>query len=340
LEANDEWLGKRSEPSLEPDLPIIDSHHHFYEAGPGRPHAYLPDDFVRDAASHKFVATVFVDCLSKYRESGPEHLRFAGETAFIDSLVSAYARAHPQAPKFCAGIVTRADLLDARLDELIEAHRAASPQRFRGVRHFTAWDKEAVLQYDFPQLKVPEGVMREPAFARGFAQLAKLGVVFDAWLYSPQLPELIALARKHPETTVVLEHVGGVLLGGPYAQRREEIEAPWRRAIQELARCDNVHVKLGGLLMRRQNLYYGDRPVPPSSDELAAAFEPYFHHAIDCFSPARCMFESNMPADRDSSSPNVLWNSYKKLSRRYSAAERADLFAGTAARVYRLEGGA
>ena len=62
----------------------------------------------------------------------------------------------------------------------------------------------------------------------------------------------------------------------------------------------------------------------------------FYRFAIDAFSPARCMFESNFPPDKESVSYGVMWNAFKKIAAAYSPSEKADLYRNTAARVYRL----
>jgi predicted TIM-barrel fold metal-dependent hydrolase len=97
-----------------------------------------------------------------------------------------------------------------------------------------------------------------------------------------------------------------------------------------------VVAKLGGLNMEVNGYGWDHRPTPPTSAELAEATRRYFDHTISVFGPNRCMFESNFPVDKLSCSYTVLWNSFKRLSKGYSAEERAAMFYGTAARVYRL----
>ena len=110
----------------------------------------------------------------------------------------------------------------------------------------------------------------------------------------------------------------------------------WKTQIDELARCPNVVAKLGGLNMEVNGYGWEHRPSPPTSTELTQATRRYFEHTIERFGAKRCMFESNFPVDKLSCSYTVLWNSFKRLSKGYSADERAALFYGTAARVYRL----
>src|SRR5262249_49513948 len=156
--------------------------------------------------------------------------------------------------------------------------------------------------------------------------LAPLGLSFDAWIFHPQLGELEDLARAFPETTIILDHVGTPLGIGPYAGRRDEIFASWARDLRSLARCPNVHVKLGGLGLRQPGFGLVDRAEPPSSAVLATAWRPYVETCIATFGVHRAMFESNFPVDGKVGSYRTLWNALKRLAAGYSAAEKAALF--------------
>jgi len=174
-------------------------------------------------------------------------------------------------------------------------------------------------------------------FHRGVARLGRMELSFDAWLYHDQLSELLALARAVPDTPIVLDHFGAPLGQGRWATQREPVLADWKKSISELARCPNVHMKLGGTVMPMFGFDWEAGATPPTSDELVKASGHFFDFAIEAFSPSRCMFESNFPVDRLACSYVVLWNSFKKMAARYSESERADLFWGTARRFYRLD---
>ncbi len=178
--------------------------------------------------------------------------------------------------------------------------------------------------------------MLDTTFRQGFTCLQQYGLSFDAWLYHPQVPELVSLARAFPDVSIILDHVGGPLGIGPYAGKRDEVFQEWKQQITDLATCANVVVKLGGLAMSICGFGWHKRPAPPTSTELATAMAPYFEVCIEQFGVNRCMFESNFPVDKVSCSYTVLWNAFKRLSHGYSPAERAALFHDTAVRVYRL----
>jgi predicted TIM-barrel fold metal-dependent hydrolase len=335
MPTNPEWLAKTIEPALEPELPIIDPHHHLWDMDPATWGRYLPDDFLADvSAGHRVIGTVFVDCQMMYRERGPEALRPVGETEYIASVADRFARERSERPGLCCAIVSHADLfLGDRVAETLEAHLAAST-RFRGIRHTTAWDAFPGALH--PGATARAGMLLDTTFQAGFARLAPLGLSFDAWLYHPQLPELTSLARRFPETTIVLDHLGGPLGVGPYAGRREAIFVEWSKNLAELATCPNVYVKLGGLVMEPMGFGFSARRVPPGSEDLARETRDYHLHAIDQFGPERCMFESNFPVDKLSCSYVVLWNAFKRISAGFTPAERSSLFGDSARRAYRL----
>ena len=149
-------------------------------------------------------------------------------------------------------------------------------------------------------------------------------------MYHTQLGELIDLARAFPATPIVLDHVGGAIGLGPYAARRDEVFAEWSGRIRSLAACPNVHIKVGGLGMRMFGFTHHLGELPPSSEELAAAWRPYVETCIAAFGAERAMFESNFPVEQGRCSYHVLWNAFKRIAAGCSAAEKAALFAGTA----------
>jgi len=332
MDDRDRWRAQVTEEILEPALPICDPHHHLWDHPKSR---YLLDELLADTGSgHNVVATVFVECMSMYRAAGPEPLRPVGETEFVNGVAAMSASGRYGATRVGAGIVSFADLRQGEgVGEVLDAHMAVSP-RFRGIRHAAGWDASDKVRNS--HTNPPPGLLADAAFRRGFAELGKRGLTFDAWLYHPQIGELTDLARAFPQTPIVLDHFGGPLGIGPYEGKRAEIFAAWKRDFRELAGCPNVVAKLGGLVMPLNNFGFHRRERPATSAELVEATRDWYLHAIDCFGPSRCMFESNFPVDKASCSYAVLWNSFKRLTAGFSAADRAALFHDTAARFYGL----
>ena len=328
-----QWLAQVQEDILEPALPICDPHHHLWDHPGSR---YLLDELLEDTGSgHNVVSTVFVECASMYRADGPEAMRCVGETEFVQGVAAMSASGRYGALRAASGIVSLADLnLGMAVRPVLEAHIDASRNRFRGIRHAAGWHVSEDIRNShtnpFPQM------LLDKTFREGFAQLAPLNLSFDAWLYHAQIPDLTDLARSFPGTTIILDHFGGPLGVGPYEGKADEVFADWRKAIDELARCQNVVVKLGGINMAVNGFGWHKHPKPPTSIELAAATQRYYLHTIEKFGVQRCMFESNFPVDKVSCSYAVLWNSFKRIAANFSAAEKAALFHDTAADVYRL----
>lgn len=328
---NDDWLALTTETALEPHLPIIDPHHHLWDRPGNR---YLLDEIVADCAGHAVRQTVFVECSAMYREDGPDEYRPVGETEFVQGIAAMSASGGFGNTRVATGIVGTADLcLGDRVVAVLEAQLAASPNRFRGLRHRAAWP-EPTPRAGQPAARAQ--LLRDPEFRAGFAHLRRYGLSFEAWVFHPQIPDVTDLARAFPDTTIILDHLGGPVIGGEFPGTRDEIHAQWCIDISELARCPNVVLKAGGIQMPVNGFGWHTRARPPTSDELLAINAPWYLHAIEAFGPRRTMFESNFPVDRASCSYTVLWNQFKKLSARFAADERAAMFAGTAARVYRL----
>ena len=270
-----------------------------------------------------------------YRAEGAEALRPVGETEFVQGVAAQSASGAYGAMRANAGIVGHANLLiGAAVDEVLEAHLGASPNRFRGVRHSAAWHPSDQIRPSHSS--PPPHMLADPKFREGFARLEPHGLSFDAWLFHTQIDELTDLARTFENTTIILDHVGGPLGIGPFEGLRDEVFPVWQRSISAIARCPNVYLKLGGLKMPICGFGWHLRPRPPSSLELAETLRPYYLHCIEEFGADRCMFESNFPVDKASCSYTVLWNCFKHLTKGFAESERAALFHDTAVRVYRL----
>jgi L-fuconolactonase len=334
LPVRPEWLASRREDILEPDLPIVDPHHHLVDrANTGR---YLLPELLADTGSgHNIIATVYLEWLSMYRAGGPIPLRPLGEVEFANGVAAVAASETYGKTRVCAGIVAYADLmLGAQVEEALQAMILAGGGRFRGIRYITGSHPDEAARGS--SVNRPAGLLMNPKVREGFARLHPLGLSFDAWMYFTQLGELVDLARAFPETPIVLDHVGGPIGIGPYAGKRDEVFAEWKKSIAELARCPNVHVKLGGLGMRLFGFDVHTGELPPSSEQLATLWRPYIETCIEAFGADRAMFESNFPVDKGSGSYQIFWNAFKRVAQGCSASEKTALFSGTASRFYRL----
>ena len=332
LQRWEQWLALCQERALDADTPIVDPHHHLWDRGG---HRYLPPEFAADATAggHQLVASVYVECLSNYRDSGPVALRPVGETAYVAGLAP-LALDGPEAPTIAAGIVAYADLsLGEAVDAVLEAHADASGGRLRGIRFSTAHDSHPAIHSAYP---TRAGMLREAAVQAGARRLALRGLTLDTWVYFHQLGDVLELARACPELSLVVDHAGGPIGLGPYAGQRADVFERWCASLRALGSQKNVFLKFGGLAMPLAGFDWRKRPQPPPSTALAAAWQPYWDVCLEVFGPARCMFESNFPVDRSGCTYTALWNAFKRLAAPLSDSERQRVLAGTAQQVYRV----
>ena len=333
---DNDWLALTTEETLEPELPICDAHHHFWDFRTERvPYQrYLLHELAADINSgHNVRSTVFLEARSMYRQTGPEELRPVGEVEFVQGLAAASESGLYGPGRAAAAIVGHANLnLGADVARVLDALQAASPNRFRGIRHNTSWDPHPEVES-----RSFDGQLANPDFRAGAQVLASRGLAYDNVVYFPQLGELADFARAVPDLTIVSNHIGGLMRVGPYANRDDEVMPAWRDGIAKLAECPNVVMKLGGVGQPRYGFDWHLRDRPIGSEELAEAMAPLMNYCIEQFGPDRCMFESNFPPDKVSFSYNVMYNAFKRLSSQYSPTERANLLHDTAARVYRIQ---
>jgi L-fuconolactonase len=325
------WLAQQREEIIEPELSIVDPHHHLWKH-PGS--VYLFPELVADLSSgHNIRATVFEECHSMYRADGPEELRSLGETEFVTGVAAMSASGGFGPARACAAMVGNVDLtLGSRVEPILEAHIATSGGRFHAIRFSTAWDTDERVHNTVPRPRM----LAEPSVREAYRCLGRFGLTFDAWVYHQQLSEAAELAASFPDTPIVLNHFGSPILGGPNAGRPAEVFAEWRSGMAALASHQNVHVKLGALPVRRSGAARQADPQPLSSEEIATAWRPFFEVCVEQFGADRCMFESNFPVQKRWCSYAVLWNACKRLAAGASTAEKSALFGATAARVYRL----
>ena len=328
-----DWLAQIREDPIDPDLPIIDPHHHLWHDRPsGR---YMPEDLYGDLyAGHNVVATVFMQCGWMHRQSGPEAERPAGESHTVNAVATLSATGAYGPARACAGIISYADLRRPDLDATLDAHVRAAGRRFRGIRQIAASDPSVISTYS---TREEPGLLRDPAFQRGLRRLGERGFTYDSWNFHPQLPDLLAAARAAPGTRIVVDHVGGPLGGGHWRTQHDEVLDAWSRAMRDLADCRNVYVKLGGLAMPVNGFDYHEQPTPPSSSQIARDWRPFIEPCLEWFGPERCMFESNFPVDKGMVGYTVLWNAFKTLAAGATSETKRHLFYDTARTCYRLD---
>ena len=326
-----EWLSLREEEAIDPTIRIVDPHHHLWHRGGSR---YLAEELRMDAiGTHNVTNTVFVECKANYDREQSMEFQPIGETEFVER--EARRLEALGGPKI-SGIVGFADLsVGKRVVDVLREHERVSNGLFRGIRHATAWSDDPKISIS--HTKPTKGMMREKSFVDGVLVLAEQGYSFDAWMYFDQLPELNELARRCPSAQIILNHLGAPLAIGDWKSRYEEVDQLWKSQMVELAKCDNVVLKLGGIGMDNYfDTGWASLAAPPDSELVANFWEDRIHWCIDIFSPDRCMFESNFPVDRQTLPYSVLWNAFQRISDSYDSSEREFLFSRTACEVYKI----
>ncbi len=330
----DSWLLQHNEAVVEPERRIIDPHHHLWRKRFGQDYL-LPELWQDTRSGHCIEQTVFIECHAFYDKTAAPERQSLGETTVITDLVRA---SHESDNTPIGGMVINVDLRlgsdRAQLLALLKAHEEVAGHWIKGVRCAGAYD--ASPENLVIPLQADPDLYRQPGFQSGVRLLGELGLTYDTWHYHHQMKDFIYLAQAAPDTTLVLDHFGTPLGVGAYRSQRREIFQQWQQDIALLAKYDNVYLKLGGLAMPDNGFDWHHQPMPADASQLINEQGHYYQHAIECFGPQRCMFESNFPVDRLSISYRSLWNAYKKLVADFSEADKDALFYGTAAQVYQL----
>lgn len=318
--------------AVDPSLPIIDAHHHLWM----RSHPdYLIDKFQADLADgHNIQATIYVECGAMYRRTGDSAMRSVGEAEFVAGMAAMSDSGNCGKAHICAGFVGGVDLtIGERVEEVIHALAIASGGRLRGIRAGTIWDADPTVNTGSRPFS-PQGLLLDPLFRSGFRCLVQENLVYDAWQYYPQLPDLCDLADAFPNCKIVVNHCGGLLGIGPYAG--SDNFNNWKSLIAEAAKRPNMLMKLGGLAPARCGFNYEGRSQAPKAEDLAADWAPYIETCIELFGDSRCMFESNFPIDMVGGSYLTVWNAFKAITTNCSSSEKANLFYATAKSTYQI----
>lgn len=329
------WLESGEEPALDPDRPIIDTHHHIWNY-PGMGPYFLDDLWADTSTGHNIVKTVFMDCTWSYRTEGPEHLKPVGETEFIRPIAEDSATRSGRGRPEIAGLIAHADLrLGTRLEETLDAHEEAGGGRFRGIRHYLARTPDT-LDFNFPGM-APEDLAEDPEFRDGVRHLGARKLLYESWHFQNQNSDFTALARACPDTRMVFEQLASPIGADLDALQEDDLFDSWKAQIADMATCPNVVVKIGALLRPLTGYRWRlDKTPPATSDELLALHARYYRHTIECFGAERIMFGSNCPAEKNVLSYAVYWNTMKKLVSDFSEDEKNAMFYGTAARIYNI----
>jgi L-fuconolactonase len=147
------------------------------------------------------------------------------------------------------------------------------------------------------------------------AAMAAHDLVFDALVLPRHLPRLTQVVSRHPELEFVLDHFGKPRLASGDI-------ADWRHDIAHLAAQPNVVCKLSGLVTEAAKDW--------QDADLRAAVD----HALACFGPQRMLWGSDWPVVNLAGGYDKWFAAAETLLADLSAAEKAAVFGGNAARVY------
>jgi predicted TIM-barrel fold metal-dependent hydrolase len=298
------------------DLPIIDAHHHLWDLsgdypwlkeaagrlavhGPDEPIRtdYLVTDYRADAARLDLVGSVHVDAGAGDVWAEARWLQGLHDDPVNAGLPSV--------------IVAGAKLANPGVEEHLDRLQGLSA--VRGVRDILNWHEDPKLTYiDRSTL------MTDAEWLRGLKELERRGLSFDLQLYPAQMADAARLAADHPDLSIVLNHAGMPV------DRDDDGLRTWRDGLRLLAAEPNVTCKISGIGMT-------DHHWTPRS------LAPIVTECLEAFGAERSMFASNFPVDRLYSSMSDLYAVFDEITAAYSDQERRGLFAGNAARVYRLE---
>ena len=328
------WLNQVKEDIIDPDLPIIDPHHHLWHGDNqlAGSFPYLMEQLSEDTNSgHNIIGTIFMECAQGYYLNGDEKYKSVGETEFVINIIE--ESKNISGPTNILGIISFADLmLGSEVKDVLDKHIITGKGLFKGIRHAAGWDHNNEIQNSHSN--PVKNIYYETSFRKGAEELIKLNLTFDAWHYHHQINDLSIFSKNYPELTIIHDHFGGPLGVGPYQGKRDEIFKKWKDDISLLAESKNVYAKLGGLAMPVNGWNFHKNDKPATSNQIVEMHNDYYSHTLECFGVERCMFESNFPVDRRSVSYHVIWNAFKKMVTDYSDKDKNKLFFQNAKDVY------
>ena len=329
-----DWLALVKEEIIDPELPIIDPHHHLWNGDNqlAGSFPYLIEHLSEDTNSgHNIVGTIFMECAQGYYLGGEDKYKPIGETEYVLKIIKESKNTSNSSN--ILGIISFADLmLGSKVKDVLNQHIIAGEGLFKGIRHAAGWDQSDEIHNSHSN--PVENIYSNKSFRKGAEELIKLNLTFDAWHYHHQINDLTDFAKNYPELTIIHNHFGGPLGVGPYQNKRREIFKKWKDDVSLLSESKNVYAKLGGLAMPVNGWNFHKQDKPATSDQIIDMHYEYYLHTIECFGVDRCMFESNFPVDRRSVSYHVLWNAFKKMVFNYSGDDKNKLFFQNAKEVY------
>lgn len=290
---------------------------------------YLPADYKKDVGAYTVDYLVHV-------EANWHHQKGKGvveETRFIESLP------FQQNDLKLGALIATADPRDSNFKKILKLHRQNSPH-FRGIRKMASFHEDQGIH----AWSNTAHLYQDKKFLKGFEALAQYNLSFDAWVYSTQLADVIALAKQFPETSIVLDHFGTPAgLFGPVGKftgitqtARDNIFFKWKEDIAELATYPNVYTKMSGLFMPVLGHSFHKNNKLASSAEISNLVEPLITHALKCFGTYRVMFASNFPMDRVSTTLVNIIDAYSDVVAAYNTNAIHQVFHDNAKQFYRI----
>ncbi|WP_328549624.1 amidohydrolase family protein [Streptomyces sp. NBC_00366] len=205
-----------------------------------------------------------------------------------------------------AGVVGWTDLTRPDIaEELARLRELPGGRHLKGIRHQVQGEAD------------PQWLLR-PDVLRGLAAVAEAGLVHDLVVLPHQLPACTEAAATLPQLAFVLDHLGKPPIASGALK-------PWAPDLHALAALPNTYAKLSGLITEAA-------PDSWSVDDL----RPYTETALEAFGPHRLMFGSDWPVCTATATYGEVLSLTRELTRGLDAGERADVFDGTATRVYGL----
>src|SRR5262249_42007079 len=161
---------------------------------------YLLDELHADISSgHNVRSTVFLEARAMYRPDGPVEMRPVGEVEFVQGLAAASASGLYGPSRAAAAILGHAALKRrAHVAPVLEALQAASPNRFRGIRHNVTWSPDPAVDN-----RESEGILAHATFREGAKVLSQKGWSLDIMIAFPQMPEVADFARAVPDVSII-----------------------------------------------------------------------------------------------------------------------------------------
>ena len=321
----DKWFETEIHESvIEPNMPIIDSHHHLWDISLSKTHSkfkqkvYLYDDFLRDInkSGHNIIDTVYVQCRYHYKNNVSEEYKCIGETEFADNIAKTSIINKQSNINLCSAIISYTDInLTNNFGNVIEAHKRTS-KNFRGIR-----------------CPIPDKFNDDNL--NNFKYLEKQCLLYETYSSNlSNLEKVLYLASLNPDLKIIINHFGGII-------KNDNIKI-WKNYIKSLSNQKNIYIKIGGFQQFAQtwndlfSLNYSKPPI--NSDQLLIYLTPIAKYIISYFDTNRCMFESNYPVDRECISYKILWNTFKKycIISSCNLTDKKNLFFNTAKNIYKI----